>query len=76
MIHHDGQDVYSEDVVDSMAGYNANVVTLTMGSELSGQIASYSEAAVSDPEGNVVAGAIILLPMPPETWLLVPKWLL
>jgi uncharacterized membrane protein len=51
------EDVYSEGVVDSMAGYNANVVTLTVGSELSGQIASYTEGAVSDPEGNVVAGA-------------------
>jgi len=51
------EDVYSEAVVDSMAGYSANVVTLTVGSELSGEIASYSQGAVSDAEGNVVAGA-------------------
>jgi uncharacterized membrane protein len=51
------EDTYSEDVVDSMAGYNANVVTLTVGSELSGEIASYTQGAVSDAEGNVVAGA-------------------
>ena len=51
------EDVYSEDVVDSMAGYNANVVTLTVGSELSGQIATYTEGVVSDPEGDVVAGS-------------------
>lgn len=51
------EDEYSESVIDSMAGYNANVVTLTIGSELSGQIASYTEGAVSDPEGDVLAGA-------------------
>ena len=54
------EDVYSEGVVDSMAGYNANVVTMTVGSELSGQIASYTEGTVSDPEGNVVAGASVV----------------
>lgn len=31
-----------------------------MGSELSSQIASYTEGAVSDPEGNVVAGASVV----------------
>jgi uncharacterized membrane protein len=41
------EDEYSESVIDSMAGYNANVVT----------IASYTEGAVTDPEGDVVAGA-------------------
>jgi uncharacterized membrane protein len=51
------EDVYSEDAVDSMAGYNANVVTLTVGSELSGQIATYTEASVSDAAGDVVAAA-------------------
>jgi uncharacterized membrane protein len=54
------EDVYSEDVVDSMAGYNANVVTLTVGSELSGEIASYTKGVVSDPEGNIVAGAKVV----------------
>ena len=51
------EDVYSEAVVDSMKGYNANVVTLTAGDELSGQIASYVAGAATDDQGNVVAGA-------------------
>lgn len=50
------EDVDSEAVVDSMSGYNANVVTLTVGDELSGQIAQYTSGAVSDDQGNVVAG--------------------
>jgi uncharacterized membrane protein len=51
------EDTYSEGVVDSMSGYNANVVTLTVGSELSGQIATYTEGSVSDAAGDVVAAA-------------------
>ena len=51
------EDTYSEDVVDSLKGYNANVVTLTVGDELSGQIASYVAGAATDDQGNVVAGA-------------------
>ena len=39
-----------------MSGYNANVVTLTVGDELSGQIASYVAGAATDDQGNVVAG--------------------
>ena len=35
------EDVNSEAAVDSMKGYNANVVTLTVGDDLSGEIASY-----------------------------------
>jgi hypothetical protein len=54
------EDTETEGVVDSMAGYNANVVTLTVGSELSGQIASFTEGVVTDPEGNVVAGASVV----------------
>jgi uncharacterized membrane protein len=50
------EDIYSETAVDSMAGYNANVVTLTVGDELSGEIAQYRAGAVTDDEGNVVAG--------------------
>jgi uncharacterized membrane protein len=50
------EDTYSEDVVDSLKGYNANVVTLTVGDELSGQIASYVAGAATDDQGNVVAG--------------------
>jgi uncharacterized membrane protein len=51
------EDTYSEGVVDSLKGYNANVVTLTVGDELSGQIASYGAGAATDDQGNVVAGA-------------------
>ena len=50
------EDVESESVVDSMKGYNANVVTLTVGDELSGQIASYVAGEATDDQGNVVAG--------------------
>jgi len=51
------EDVDSEKVVDSMQGYNANVVTLTVGDELSGQIAAYVAGEAHDDQGNVVAGA-------------------
>ena len=50
------EDIYSEQAVDSMSGYSANVVTLTVGDELSGEIAQYQAAAVTDDAGNVVAG--------------------
>ena len=50
------EDTYSEAAVDSMSGYNANVVTLTVGDELSGQIAQYTEGAATDDAGDVVAG--------------------
>lgn len=50
------EDTQTEGVVNSMQGYNANVVTLTVGDELSGQIASYVAGAASDDQGNVVAG--------------------
>jgi uncharacterized membrane protein len=49
------EDVASEQVVDSMEAYNANVVTLTVGDELSGQIAQYAAGQVTDDQGNVVA---------------------
>ncbi len=51
------EDQYSEDVVNSLKGYNANVVTLTVGDELSGQIAPYVAGEATDDQGNVVAGA-------------------
>ena len=50
------EDTESEGVIKSMQGYSANVVTLTVGDELSGQIASYVAGAAQDPSGNVVAG--------------------
>jgi uncharacterized membrane protein len=51
------EDKDSEKVVDSMKGYNANVVTLTVGDELSGQIAAFVAGEAHDDEGNAVAGA-------------------
>ena len=51
------EDVDSEKAVDSLKGYNANVVTLTVGDDLSGQIASYVAGEASDDQGNVVGGA-------------------
>jgi uncharacterized membrane protein len=51
------EDIESEAVVNSMKGYNANVVTLTVGDELSGQIAAYVAGEATDDQGNVVAGA-------------------
>ena len=51
------EDTYSEGVVNSLKGYNANVVTLTVGDEMSGQIASYVAGEATDDQGNVVAGA-------------------
>jgi len=40
------EDIYSEAVADSLSGVNANVVTLTVGDELSGEIAQYVAASV------------------------------
>ena len=51
------EDTESEDVIQSMQGYSADVVTLTVGDELSGQIASYVAGTAGDDQGNVVAGA-------------------
>jgi uncharacterized membrane protein len=51
------EDKDSEDVIKSMSGYSANVVTLTVGDELSGQIASYVAGGATDDQGNVIAGA-------------------
>ena len=50
------EDTQTEDVVKSMSGYSAAVVTLTVGDELSGQIASYVAGAAADDAGNVAAG--------------------
>ena len=51
------EDIYAEAAADSMSGYNAQVVTLTVGDELSGEIAQFVAGAVTDGAGNVVAGA-------------------
>ncbi len=50
------RDIYAEAVIDSMEGYEANVVTLTLGSELSGEVARFVAGAVTDAEGDVIAG--------------------
>jgi uncharacterized membrane protein len=41
------EDVYSEAIVDSMQGVNANVVRLTVGDELSGELAQLTAAEAS-----------------------------
>ena len=47
------EDIDSESVIDSMQGYSANVVTLTVGDELSGQIAAVvAGEAHSDDAGD------------------------
>ena len=51
------EDTESEGVIQNMQGYSANVVTLTVGDELSGQIAAYVAGEATDDQGNVVAGA-------------------
>jgi uncharacterized membrane protein len=42
------EDTYSEGVINDMSGTNANVVTLTVGDDLSGEIAQYTAGAVTD----------------------------
>jgi len=54
------EDTYSEGVINDMGGYEANVVTLTVGDELSGEIAQYTAGAVTDDQGNVVAGESVV----------------
>jgi hypothetical protein len=44
-----GYKVVAEAVVNSMQGYKANVVTVTLGDELSGTIAQATEAEVQVP---------------------------
>jgi uncharacterized membrane protein len=54
------EDTYSEGVVNSLSGYNANVVTLTVGDDLSGEIQSYVAGEATDDAGDevdVAAGA-------------------
>ncbi len=43
------EDTESEQLIDSMKGYHAQVVTLTMGDEVSGEIAEGVEADVTGP---------------------------
>jgi len=46
------EDIYSESVADSLSGVSANVVTLTVGDELSGELAQFvaGDAAVADDD--------------------------
>lgn len=50
------EDKDSEKAVDSLQGYDANVVTLTVGDDMSGEIASYVAGEATDDQGNVIAG--------------------
>jgi len=51
------EDTETEGFVNGVQDYDANVVTLTVGDELSGEIAQYSSGYVTDADGNVVAAA-------------------
>jgi len=51
------EDVYAEAAIDRISGYRANVVTLTVGTELSGEVARFVIGAVADEEGNVITRA-------------------
>ncbi len=50
------EDFTSEAVLNKMDDFNANVITLTVGDELSGQIAQYTAGMAHDDQGNVMAG--------------------
>ncbi|MFN2123725.1 MAG: DUF1269 domain-containing protein [Candidatus Promineifilaceae bacterium] len=52
------EDIDTKAAVKSMSGYNANVVTLTVGDELSGQIASYMAAEVTADQGDAATEEI------------------
>jgi uncharacterized membrane protein len=46
------EDTYSEGVINGMADYDTNVVTLTVGDDLSGEIAQYAAASSDDSDSN------------------------
>ena len=46
------EDTYSEGVINSMGGYDANVVTLTVGDDLSGEIAQYASGSASSDDSR------------------------
>jgi uncharacterized membrane protein len=51
------EDTETEGFVNGVQGYDANVVTLTIGDELSDEIAQYASGYVTDKDGNVVSAA-------------------
>jgi uncharacterized membrane protein len=51
------EDTQTEGVIKSMQGYSANVATLVVGDQLSGEIAAYAAGDAKDASGNEVAGA-------------------
>ncbi len=54
------EDIESEIVLDKMEDISANVLTLTVGDELSGEIASYVAGEVHDSDGNMVAAESLI----------------
>jgi len=46
------EDIYSEAIVDSMKGVNANAITLTVGDELSGELAQFAAGEVTIDENG------------------------
>ena len=51
------EDRNAKAVIDEMEGYNARIITLTVGDQLSGEIAQYVAAEVSQDEVEVVDGS-------------------
>lgn len=50
------EDWASETIINKMDDFNANVITLTVGDELSGELAQVVAGEAHDAAGNVVAG--------------------
>jgi uncharacterized membrane protein len=53
------QDKNAEAVIDEMKGYNAKIITLTVGDQVSGEIAQYVAAEVSAPEEAAAAAPAV-----------------
>ena len=48
------EDIYSEAILDSLSGVSANAITLTVGDELSGELAQFTagELSVDDDDDD------------------------
>jgi hypothetical protein len=49
------EDIRSEEAIDSMSDYNANVVTHTESDEPLGQVAQYLASAITNKQGDAAA---------------------
>lgn len=52
------EDKETEGLVNDVQGYDANIVTLTVGDQLSGEIANFASGYVTDADGNVVEASL------------------